>query len=443
MRSIPFKVVAMLGLGAASFPRKEMKLNFNLMLDQHQLGDRNIKDSDKHLFLESLLSAESYFYLSYIGRSIKDNTTKNPSIVIDELLHYIQAKSEEKDVSKYLITEHPLHSFSPKYNYTNAQLYYYNTTTTTSSFEDCIGTQKNETVRVEIAKTLNFTALMKFVKQPILVYFQQALGWYTAEDNTKIEEHEVFETDNLLDYQLRSHLVQQYFGIENTEHFFVKEWQLKGLLPLKNVGEAYVLKTKEMVDAQVIAALPETIAGGKAVSIPFELGVGEYVVNGQLRNVVNGKVLGYTWSNNYYKAYFDTYVEAVIGKALGISTGFVFVIDAKDTQKVITFDNDQIMEDAIRYLSTAIAYYKMGVHAVIEFDIRALPRFISDNLQEHDEMYCKYDELLKAMQYDDIQHTYFTRFIAESQLSNGMIHLNALDFFKDLYGTFIALMNNK
>ncbi|MBD0333018.1 MAG: exodeoxyribonuclease V subunit gamma, partial [Chitinophagaceae bacterium] len=80
MRSIPFKVVALLGLNFDKFPRKETRVSFNLMEQEKRRGDRNVKENDKHLFLESILSARKYFYVSYIGRSSKDNTVLPPSV---------------------------------------------------------------------------------------------------------------------------------------------------------------------------------------------------------------------------------------------------------------------------------------------------------------------------------------------------------------------------
>jgi exodeoxyribonuclease V gamma subunit len=50
MRSIPFRVVAMLGLDYDKFPRKERMASFNLMLKSPRRGDRNVRDNDKHLF---------------------------------------------------------------------------------------------------------------------------------------------------------------------------------------------------------------------------------------------------------------------------------------------------------------------------------------------------------------------------------------------------------
>ena len=64
MRSIPFKVVAMLGMNFDKFPRKETALSFSL-LQTWEPGDRNVKNNDKHLFLETLMSAQENLYISY------------------------------------------------------------------------------------------------------------------------------------------------------------------------------------------------------------------------------------------------------------------------------------------------------------------------------------------------------------------------------------------
>ena len=44
------------------------------MAQNPQPGDRSVREDDRYLFLEALLSARQVFYLSYIGQSIKDNS---------------------------------------------------------------------------------------------------------------------------------------------------------------------------------------------------------------------------------------------------------------------------------------------------------------------------------------------------------------------------------
>ena len=112
MRSIPFKVVAMLGLNNGKFPRQESAISFDLM---SKLGrracDRTKRDDDRYLFLEAILSARDYLYFSYLGRSVKTNVEQQPSLVLKELISYLRANYNWQDED---IKEYPLHAFSPK-----------------------------------------------------------------------------------------------------------------------------------------------------------------------------------------------------------------------------------------------------------------------------------------------------------------------------------------
>jgi len=72
MRSIPFRVVALMGLNFDKFPRRELPVSFSVMEQKRRRGDRNVKENDKHLFLETVLSAQEHLYISYLGRNHKD-----------------------------------------------------------------------------------------------------------------------------------------------------------------------------------------------------------------------------------------------------------------------------------------------------------------------------------------------------------------------------------
>lgn len=89
MRSIPFKVVCLLGMNDGVYPRTLPPLGFDLMSQKPQRGDRSRRDDDRYLFLEALMSAEQTLYISYIGRSIEDNSERFPSVLVQELVDYI------------------------------------------------------------------------------------------------------------------------------------------------------------------------------------------------------------------------------------------------------------------------------------------------------------------------------------------------------------------
>lgn len=91
MRSIPFKVVCLLGMNDGVYPRVSHPVGFDLMAHfGARKGDRSRRLDDRYLFLEALLSARSQLYISYIGRSERDNSERIPSMLVSELLEYCQ-----------------------------------------------------------------------------------------------------------------------------------------------------------------------------------------------------------------------------------------------------------------------------------------------------------------------------------------------------------------
>ncbi|MDH4322045.1 MAG: exodeoxyribonuclease V subunit gamma, partial [Desulfobulbaceae bacterium] len=117
MRSIPFKVICLLGMDDGVFPRIDRDTGFDLMDDDFRIGDRSRRDDDRYLFLEALLSARDCFYISYVGQSIRDNSRRPPSVVVSRLLEVIERgfAFAAGAAADHLVTHHPLQPFSPDY----------------------------------------------------------------------------------------------------------------------------------------------------------------------------------------------------------------------------------------------------------------------------------------------------------------------------------------
>lgn len=90
MRAVPFRVVCLLGMDHSAFPRRHSTLGFDLMANDRQRGDRSRRADDRYLFLETLLSARDCLYISYVGRSIRDNSAIPPSVLVSELLECVE-----------------------------------------------------------------------------------------------------------------------------------------------------------------------------------------------------------------------------------------------------------------------------------------------------------------------------------------------------------------
>ncbi|MEX0648048.1 MAG: exodeoxyribonuclease V subunit gamma [Balneolaceae bacterium] len=113
VRSLPFKVIALLGLNDDLFPRKPVHPDFDLMAQNPQRGERNRKNEDRNLFLESILAAGEIHYSSYIGKSQKDDEAIPPSPILSEWID-IAAKASHKKPGELVAAER-LYGFSPAY----------------------------------------------------------------------------------------------------------------------------------------------------------------------------------------------------------------------------------------------------------------------------------------------------------------------------------------
>lgn len=104
-RVIPAKVVCLLGMQHDAFPHKERLSSFDL-LKKGKTYYPTITDSDRYLFLETLLAAKDYFIISYLGKSLQDQMPVPESSVVFELRRAANCKNT---------VVHPDASFDPIY----------------------------------------------------------------------------------------------------------------------------------------------------------------------------------------------------------------------------------------------------------------------------------------------------------------------------------------
>lgn len=115
MRNIPFKVIGLIGMNSEAFPRTKQTPDFDLMTRNSQPGDRIRRNDDRYLFLETIQSAREHLYLSYVGQSDRDDSTRPPSAMVSELVDLLVEKEGGDKQRKDFITQHPLHSYSQSY----------------------------------------------------------------------------------------------------------------------------------------------------------------------------------------------------------------------------------------------------------------------------------------------------------------------------------------
>ncbi len=119
MRAIPFRRVCLLGMNDGDYPRSRPPVDFDLMAEDYRPGDRSRREDDRYLFLEALLSAREQLYVSWVGRSIRDDSPRPPSVLVGQLRDHLDGlwhlAHGDQPVSAALTTRHPLQPFSRAY----------------------------------------------------------------------------------------------------------------------------------------------------------------------------------------------------------------------------------------------------------------------------------------------------------------------------------------
>jgi exodeoxyribonuclease V gamma subunit len=117
MRSVPHRVVCLLGMDDGVFPRKSPRDGDDLMLADPHVGERDARTEDRQLLLDALLAATHRLIVTYTGNDERTNLLKPPAVPIGELLDVVDrtVRTDDDTPARARVeTRHPLQPFDPR-----------------------------------------------------------------------------------------------------------------------------------------------------------------------------------------------------------------------------------------------------------------------------------------------------------------------------------------
>ncbi len=301
MRSIPFRVICLLGMNDLAFPRSQRPAAFDLIAATPLLGDRCRRSDDRYLFLEALLSTRDLLYISWVGRDLHDNTLLPPSVVVSELMDYIDRgfKTTTQPSSVTLLTEHPLQPFSSKcFDGTPIKASYaeewlpVNTTNAPSPFL-ATPLHQEDTKQPDI----DIVHLVRFWRHPVRYFLQQQLGVQLYEKDNTLEDAEPFTLDGLEKFHLGQFTANQFIQGDSTARVF-ELCNGIGLLPQGGFGlnQYQTISTQSL---QIIETL-QPLMTQPLEPLAIDLTINGCRLKGRLTNLyTSGRI---TWRSSSLKA---------------------------------------------------------------------------------------------------------------------------------------------
>lgn len=227
MRSIPFKMICLLGMNDGDYPRSRTPMDFDLMSREYRPGDRSRRNDDRYLFLEALLSARETLYISWVARSILDDSERPASVLVEQLQDYIDLlwSGSDSDISssQLLSTTHPLQPFSPAYYSEQNRpdslatiraqrgLFTFN-----ASWREALDNRNRPSEVSEQSllycqpeEPLSFKAIANFMKNPVAYFYNHRLSIWFSDLQDADTDNELFSFSHLQKAILESQLIQK------------------------------------------------------------------------------------------------------------------------------------------------------------------------------------------------------------------------------------------
>ncbi|WP_312600626.1 exodeoxyribonuclease V subunit gamma [Pseudomonas luteola] len=289
MRAIPFRVVCLLGMNDGDYPRAQPPFDFDLMGKDYRPGDRSRREDDRYLLLEALLSARDQLYISWIGRSIRDNSERPASVLLGQLRDHLAAgwklidEGPDKEKGKEgerlleaLTQEHPLQPFSIRYFQGEPGFFSYAREWLAVHDKQPPRGQEPMLPPHEQDEPLSLNQLQDFLRHPVRHFFSQRLKVHFEEIAIPTQDKEPFVLDGLTRYALSESLLDAALKApERAEEALRAQGQRlqrSGLLPLAGFGE---LMQQELIQplpdllerhTGLLVAWPEEVAGAQPLS---------------------------------------------------------------------------------------------------------------------------------------------------------------------------------
>ncbi|MDQ3723789.1 MAG: exodeoxyribonuclease V subunit gamma, partial [Actinomycetota bacterium] len=303
MRSVPHRVVCLLGLDDGVFPRKAHRDGDDLMLGDPHVGDRDTRTEDRQMLLDALLAATDRLIITYTGRDERTNVSRPPAVPVGELLDVVDRTvrlQDGDDARTQVVVRHPLQPFDPR-NFAFGQV----VRERAWSFDRValegaraiVGPRAGDEpfLRAPLAdaagSVVELDGLVRFAERPVRAFLRQRLGISVAEYDEDVADALLVELDGLEVWAVGQRLVEGLLAGAELGACVAAE-VARGTLPPGALSAQVIERVRPSV--QGIAAQAATLLG--AAGEPGSVQVNALIGDGRfLRGTaagVHGDVLG-------------------------------------------------------------------------------------------------------------------------------------------------------
>ena len=313
MRSVPHRVIALLGLDDGVFPRTAGVDGDDVLQRDPCLGERDVRSEDRQLLLDAVMSAGDHLLLLYTGADPVTGATRPPAVPLGEVLDVLRETVGDPSLAGVL-TRHPLQPFDAR-NFAAAHPF---------SFDAAALAGARAAVRerrpvpafldTPLAPPTGDVALadlVAFLVHPVKALLERRLGVRVPDREEQILDALATDLDGLQTWDVGERMLAARLAGRDVAAFKQAELR-RGTLPPGPLGTRVLAELEAAVEPLAQAAAPVHAGDATAVDVVVPLTAGR-----TLTGTVNG-VYGDTLASASYSTLAPKHRLAAWAKLLAI-----------------------------------------------------------------------------------------------------------------------------
>lgn len=302
MRSVPHRVVCLVGLDDTVFPRIGVVDGDDVLARDPRTGERDIRSEDRQLLLDAICAATDKLVITYTGANEYSGHARPPAVPLAELLDALD-RTTEAPVRDQILIRHPLQPFDVR-NVTRGAL---GVPAEPFTFDSSVLAAASITggPRPEqpdlLANPLpapgpddvTLADLSKFFVNPVKGFFT-ALDVTLPWDVEGVEDAMPVEIDNLQQWTVGQRLLTDMLAGMDPDRAGQAEWR-RGTLPPGRLGWRTASELRDQATELARAALALRTGNPQAYDVDVDLGGGRRLT-GTVSGVYGKRLLEVTFS---------------------------------------------------------------------------------------------------------------------------------------------------
>ncbi|UXA18864.1 exodeoxyribonuclease V subunit gamma [Mycobacterium sp. SMC-4] len=285
MRSVPHRVVCLVGLDDGVFPRLGVIDGDDVLTREPLTGERDTRSEDRQLLLDAIGAATEALVITYTGADAHSGHRKPPAVPLLEILDALDMTTPDR-LRERVLVEHPLQPFDVR-NVTPGALgmpadvpFTFDPTAreaaATAAGHRCaqpplLSAKLPQPPDEDVA----LDDLIGFFRDPVKGFFR-ALDYTLPWDVETVEDAMPVEIDALQEWKIGDRMLDDVLRGMDPEAAQQAEWR-RGALPPGRLGWRKATQLREQVDALAHAARGHLAPAPRAYDVDVDLGNGRRV----------------------------------------------------------------------------------------------------------------------------------------------------------------------